>query len=635
MEPSSDQRPKRGPDEAGLEASGREVRPRGEEVSVSDEEFDDESAHANVCENLPEVMSAEAEATGEDHSDEEEKEILRPARSRREQKALDREIPWREIMRLDAEKISQYREAVKKEYRSWVEWSSAKEVTEERARRILSDRSMAKRVLRSRICYRDKNVGVPPLAAKARCVVIGCSDPDLAELDRNSPTPSRHSFMVVLQVYAAGKSKGKGRWRLLCADARAAFLQGAQEERPDRLYMLPPRDGVSAPTRCWPGVLYEITGNVFGLANAPLTWAKEVIRRMVEKLGFVQHSVDAMMFLKYRNGQIIVVCIFHVDDLLLTCDATYDLSELNATFSWGSMTFAPEVLTFCGRQIIDMPDKVIVCQPVYIEGTEARQVSSHRKKGSQSLTSEENTEFDSCGGVLSWVAGISRPEVAAGTSLAKSGDRKLQDLEKFYELVKYVRQDPRGGVCIRPLPLDPADTIMVSYADSSFANAPGGKSQAGILVTLCQRQALTGEGLASVLDWQSGRIRRVVRSTLAAEACAADVGIDHAQFFNAILTEIIGKGTAIKCDCAFEQYHVTDCKSLYDAVQKNASDMTEKRTLLDVKGIRQGIMPRRFRWVPTDKQWADGLTKDQKALREQFARWLNDPTVQLAETDYH
>ena len=37
----------------------------------------------------------------------------------------------------------------------------------------------------------------------------------------------------------------------------------------------------------------------------------------------------------------------------------------------------------------------------------------------------------------------------------------------------------------------------------------------------------------------------------------------------------------------------------------------------------------RFHWVPTDKQFADGLTKDDKALRERFTLWLRSPFAQL------
>lgn len=123
------------------------------------------------------------------------------------------------------------------------------------------------------------------ISMKARCVMIGCQDLGLAELERNSPTPSRLSLMLVLQVYASGKMTYNRTWNMVCADATTAFLQGSAGTRPDRLFMLPPRDPVAGARNCFPRKLYDITGHVYSLASAPLEWARDVVRRMND-LGF-------------------------------------------------------------------------------------------------------------------------------------------------------------------------------------------------------------------------------------------------------------------------------------------------------------------------------------------------------------
>ena len=594
-------------------------------LNDSESELDDAEG-VNLFQDRPEVLVAEVPTDSDDESGEE----LNVHRTRKEQKALDRELPWREITRMSPEVAKEFRKAALIEYENWMAWKSAREVPREEARSILRDKIRARRVLRSRMCYRDKNVGVPPLRAKARCVVIGCGDPDLAELERNSPTPSRTSFMLVMQVFASGKLDPDGEWLLLNADATAAFLQGMQELRPDKLYMLPPRDGVVKDTDVFPGILYEITGNVYGLANAPVTWAREVVKRM-KSLGFVQHSVDSMLFYHIIDGKLAAIGIFHVDDLILACRRLYDLTGLKTAFKWGAMHFAPEVLTFCGREVRDLGDRVLITQVAYAEGTQRGNITRERAKGDPVLTASETTEHRSCGGALGWLGNISRPDIMAGTSLAKCGQPTLDQLKKLYELVDYTQLTKDAGIVLRPLPLDPAQLIVVSYADASFANAPNLKSQGGLLVCLTTRDALTGSAVASVLDWKSGRLRRVVRSTLAAEACSADAGVDHGMFIGLCLTELVGKGDAISSDSVFEHYHATDCRSLYDCVHKNSSDLEEKRTLLDVKAIRHAIIPRNLLWVPTDQMHADGLTKDQIELRARFREWLQDPRVQLYE----
>ena len=90
----------------------------------------------------------------------------------------------------------------KKEFPNWEVRGSARPLLAEERLRALSSLALRKRVLRSRNCYRNKTPLSKTVTAKCRTVVIGCSDPDLPLLDRNSPTTTRISFMILLQVYA-------------------------------------------------------------------------------------------------------------------------------------------------------------------------------------------------------------------------------------------------------------------------------------------------------------------------------------------------------------------------------------------------------------------------------------------------
>ena len=61
--------------------------------------------------------------------------------------------------------------------------------------------------------------------AKARLVVKGFTDPDLTEIRSESPTVSRLSRQLILQLSA---SRG---FRLRKGDVKTAFLSGDREER--------------------------------------------------------------------------------------------------------------------------------------------------------------------------------------------------------------------------------------------------------------------------------------------------------------------------------------------------------------------------------------------------------------------
>ena len=77
--------------------------------------------------------------------------------SRQERKAIDREIPWRTLMKeYPSDVISLYVKANRKEYDSWMSWNSIKALSKEEARRVLSDPILRKRVMPSRNAYREE-----------------------------------------------------------------------------------------------------------------------------------------------------------------------------------------------------------------------------------------------------------------------------------------------------------------------------------------------------------------------------------------------------------------------------------------------------------------------------------------------
>ena len=51
-----------------------------------------------------------------------------PRLTRAQRKAFDREIHWREILRMDGASVQFFLEATRKEYRKWVEWAPVQPV---------------------------------------------------------------------------------------------------------------------------------------------------------------------------------------------------------------------------------------------------------------------------------------------------------------------------------------------------------------------------------------------------------------------------------------------------------------------------------------------------------------------------
>ncbi len=182
--------------------------------------------------------------------------------------------------------------------------------------------------------------------------------------------------------------------------------------------------------------------------------------------------------------------------------------------------------------------------------------------------------------------------------------------------------------------IDPDDMILVPYGDSSWANAPGDRSQAGLLIVATDRRALEETRPGSILEWKSNRFPRQTRSTLGAEAGACDIAVDHASFISAFLSEMMYpdfRATAGETG-RVPVIPVTDCKSLYDAVRRLSTSLKEKRVQIDVTSIRE-TASRNIRWVPTLAMLADGLTKRCPKLRNLLREIMMDPQVTLVERE--
>ena len=363
--------------------------------------------------------------------------------SRQERKALDREIPWRVIVAGPKEIFDLYVAANIKEYESWLSWACIRPLSEERIHEIKNTPSLKRRIIPARNAYQDKNRSAgPTIKAKCRTVVLGCLDPDLATLNRSSPTPTKLAEMILLQLACSGMNKAVEMtdmsWSLWCGDISAAFLQGQPEPRAEPLFMRSPRDAIQQAAKSFPCELYETVGNLYGFASAPRTWWLNVLTTCLKK-NFIQHRYDKCLLIKRdAKGLLQVVMIVHVDDFVVMFRSDYDVEELRQMFTWGSTTLLDEKneIIFRGKEIrmVKTNGKITlkVTQRAFIEemscGTLAR-----GRLSAESLDESEWREFRSVAGSLQWLGGQTRPDLCSTVSLANKGrDTKPSDLKTLF-----------------------------------------------------------------------------------------------------------------------------------------------------------------------------------------------------------
>ena len=542
--------------------------------------------------------------------------------------ALKKETPWRSINTQDR---PHFVKATQAEWAEWVKWASCKPVYPKPG---TVDRKL---VLKSRICYRWKpQEGGRWHKAKSRIVVQGYLDPHLPLLSRDAPVLARSTLVLIIQWAACYNVS------LHNGDCKSAFLQGEPDtERPVQIYMKPPQDPIALeaiPEWNHPLLLYALTAPVYGQANAPRRWFLHVLKVMLEA-GWRQHTLDPCCFLQvapdpenYNETKVVAILGIHVDDVICACLDGFEhhLEQVKGAFEWGS-AWEKDDFIFTGRRIQRQPDgSFTIDQSHYVADislTKLELPDDEKLADHPELV----TEFRSGIGSLQWMAGTTRGDLAADTSLLQKPPKDLcvGDLREINKVLKYVRATADSYFKVNPLSLK--DLVFVAYGDSGWANAPGNKSQGGLVILATEKQCLETSTTASLLEWKSYRHQRTLRSTLAAEAASLDRAFDTGNFLACVFSELVyGDYRATTGVPLMEVIPVTDARSLWDAIHRLSTTFSEKRVEIDVAALRESC--RSLRWVPTEQQTADALTKRSPSLRDTFRKFAMAPTVTLTDS---
>ena len=206
--------------------------------------------------------------------------------------------------------------------------------------------------------------------------------------------------------------------------------------------------------------------------------------------------------------------------------------ELSLTVKWGEFTY-------CSKQVVqDEHYAVHVSQVPSTMSIEYVDIDkTRRKRPDLPLQPEEVTSLRGSIGSLGWVARQLREDLLAQVSLLAQATAKprIEHLVEANKCIRDARQDAEHRTIWQSSPDLCWDDICVFVnSDASLANADDDKtkSQCGYIVGLCNPQVLDkgDNGKILPLDMQSATIKRVCRSTLAAETNAALEGSEAALY---------------------------------------------------------------------------------------------------------
>ena len=362
----------------------------------------------------------------------------------------------------------------------------------------------------------------PNLVVKARLVVRGFEE--TSNIPSDSPTISKDSLRTCLAI-ASSKQ-----WPLEMIDIKSAFLQGEDISR--EIFVKPPTEAKVAENLVW-----KLRKVVYGLNDASRNWYF-TIRETLLKLGCVQSTIDKALFMwRDSSNQLAGMFILHVDDFLYAGSQTFSktvVKKVCEIYKVGSK--GTDIFKYIGLEVSTNQNETTLSQSMYVKSIKEIPIRPSRKlRKNDKVTSEEEKLLRTAIGQLNWVATQTRPDLSYDV-LELSMITNRATVDHLLQANKVIRKLKSEALQIKfPRLGELSNLKLMLFNDASFANLPDGTSSTGGRVVF-----LSGEGdKCCPISWSSTKIKRVVRSTLAAETLSLADGSEGVFVIGCLLTELI------------------------------------------------------------------------------------------------
>ena len=419
---------------------------------------------------------------------------------------------------------------------------------------------------------------------KARLVVRGFEEQDL-EILKDSPTIGKGAMRMFLSIAALEQ------WTVKTTDIKYAFLQGKTADRD--IYIKPPEESKTPQDIIWK--------LKHGLKNGARQFYESVKDELL-KLGFSQCKLDPAVFYIQENGKLRGIICCHVDDFLHAGDHWFEklLEKLRARFSAGKVE--EKTFKYIGFKVQKHSNKVILDHSDYTVNITNSVVDPRRASEKNGLLNKnEQTTYRQLIGQLNWAVQGSRPDMAfeliSMSTKLKQG--KVSDLVRAIKKISRLKDIKSFMTFPR---LDRSYLKIVVFTDASLGNINEGLGSTGAYIVWMMDKT----GNCCPIAWNAHKIKRVVRSTLAAEMLSLGEGLEAGFYYRQMLEEILGLDFKT---INIETY--VDNKSIIEAVSSTRM-VEDKRLWVDIATIQELLKFQEFnriQWVPGHLQLANVMTK--------------------------
>lgn len=423
---------------------------------------------------------------------------------------------------------------------------------------------------------------------RARLVARGFEEEESIQSD--SPTVGKSAVRVFLSISTSKH------WIVKTTDIKSAFLQGRNIDRD--VFIAPPKEAKVDK------VVWKLKKCLYGLNDAARQFYYSVVAEL-KRLGCTQSALDPSLFyFKSESGQLLGMLVSHIDDFLHAGDTEFDkrvMSELTKRFVAGKVEESS--FTYIGFKINQTADKIIMDQNSYTDSIDCIKLSPQRcSQKEDNLNNTELSTLRSLAGSINWLVQGSRPDLSFELieTSTKFKNGKVLDLLNIMKTVKKAKTE-LSQVCFPDLG-QPKYWEIILFSDAAHANLNDGVSSTlGYVVFLANQRKVCP------LSWRTNKIKRVVRSTLAAETLSLQEGLEDAFYVKSVLADILGQKTIH--DVPVIAY--VDNKSLVEAVHSTRM-VDDKRLRIDIGAIKQSLEVgdvKAVKWCQGSSQLANCLTK--------------------------
>ncbi|CAE7341218.1 RE2, partial [Symbiodinium sp. KB8] len=494
------------------------------------------------------------------------------------------------------------------------------------------------KVLPSRFVLTNKSdkESLEEACLKARWVLAGHLDKEAGQHATEAPTASLVAHNIVCFLSA------QMRWKMRYADISAAFLQGEYLDEDRVVFVKLPRGypdevrehlGERLKAKARGSIrldLVRLTKGGFGLSESPRLWYLR-LKRGLHEIGLRELKLSPGTFVFHVGGALRGVLSIHVDDLRIAFhpDEEKILDKLQGVFRFGDWKEATqETVKFCGRWEKQCPEtfQIVVTMSGYVP--KLKEAPSRPKDDRSPLTEVERKWVSSVGGQLLWMARQGRADLAFGISKVQqlAGAKDPTTIASLNQLVTKAREPYE--MIFQQVPGKVEDLVFLAVSDASHGSMPKGRSQGGMMILLANNEILEGPSLVNCVLYHSAVLKRVVRSSLAAEISQAAETMDQCEYVRAMFAEIWDAAFSLPqwrwSSSMWPQILVLDSRTGYD-VLNSISNGEDKRLAIDIAILKESLYePDSNRWV----RWVPGLTMPSDGLTKQYGNDTRDRVMQ-------